>query len=91
MANSSLRKTRTSSNSMAMEVITKVADHEGIDPMDLDRRLQDVVDVDALESLFPARSISDDDDVGYLVFAYHGHEITVTRDGEVSVTNRTKE
>lgn len=62
-------------------VTSAVADAEGVDPWDL-RPLYDVVDPEALESLVGESST---DRVLEVTFAYHGYEVTVDAEGDVSV------
>jgi len=64
-------------------VIEAVADAEGLDPLDLRVPLYDVVDPDALDSLFGS---GDDGAVeGHIEFTYYGYEVTVTSSGIVSL------
>lgn len=67
---------------LSTDVITAIADEEGVDPMDLEPPLYEVVDLDALEMLFDR----DADVEGRFVFSYNGYDVTVTSGGEVSVS-----
>lgn len=58
-------------------VVTAVAERSGLDPLAL-RPLYEVVDVEALDTLFAA-------DVGTLTFPYEGYLVTVHADGSVTV------
>lgn len=61
-------------------VVTAVAEAEGVSPLDLDP-LATAVDPDALNALYR------DGRRGVAVeFAYQGYEVTVSADGRVSVT-----
>jgi hypothetical protein len=60
------------------EVARAVARAEGLDPTALRQRLMEVVDTDALDRLFRETT-------GHVRFEYHGYEVTVTADGEVSL------
>lgn len=67
---------------LSTDVITTIADHEGVDPMDLEPPLYEVVDLDALEMLFDR----DADVDGRFVFSYNGYDVTVTSDGDVRIS-----
>lgn len=60
-------------------VITAIAEHEEIDPVELEPPLFEAIDVDALNELFPHGS------EGTIQFLYRGHQITVSADGEVTI------
>lgn len=55
-----------------------VAETEGIDPLDLKKPLFESIDSEALDALSQNRSCR-------IHFKYHGHEITVTKAGDVVV------
>ena len=65
-------------------VLEAVAQREGNDPVEFDRRLFDVVDPDALDALvgsgFP----------GTVTFEYLGYRVTVHGTGRVDVTDPTE-
>lgn len=72
---------------LSTAVVEAIAEHEGVDPLDLERPLYEVIDPDALDSLFP-----DDGSVAStaagessVTFAYEGCEVEVTGDGAVAV------
>lgn len=69
-----------SSESIAIVIVRTVADAEGVDPVALEPPLHDAVDPDALESLFP------DGADGVVRFEYCGHEVAVSSDGVVTLT-----
>jgi hypothetical protein len=69
-----------------MRVVEEVAAATGVDPVDLDEPLSDVVDPDALDALFSGRHPEDGTAGGYTSFVYHGCRVTVDADGFVSVT-----
>ncbi|MFC4451874.1 HalOD1 output domain-containing protein [Halorussus aquaticus] len=62
------------------EVVKKVAEVEDVDPLELTPPLSEVIDSDALESLF-ANNLA----VGKVVFNYNSCEVSVFSDGYVSV------
>lgn len=55
-------------------VVEAVATAEGVDPVDVEQPLYEVVDVDALDKLLV-------DCPGRLTFEYYGYEVTLTSDG----------
>lgn len=63
---------------LGLAVVEAVADAEDVDPTDLDPPLGDVIDPDALESIFR-------DSNGELTFTYHGHRVTVEPAGTVDL------
>lgn len=69
----------------AVAAATRVAEKEGIDPLELPP-VYEVIDVTALNRL-----ISSADDSVEVEFTYTGHEVTVSGNGEVRVSERTSE
>ena len=59
-------------------VLTAVADRDGIDPSDLTPRLSDVLDPEALDSLFKGGSAT-------VTFDYRGYTVTVDQTGTVTL------
>lgn len=69
--------------SVTAAVVEAVAVHRSVDPVTLEPPLHDVIDTDALESLFaPTRRGSRS---GTVTFVYDGLEVTVDADGTVDV------
>lgn len=68
----------------SIAVIEHVAEHEGIDPLELSPPLHDVIDPDALDRLCAGTETS-----GLVAFSYCGYTVTVTTDGVVSLEERT--
>lgn len=64
---------------MSEAVIHAVANAKGVDPIHLEPRLYDVVDPDALDSLFRQGS-------GEVLFEYAGFEVRVDADGNVTLS-----
>lgn len=62
-------------------VIEAVAAAEGIDPTELPARLYEVIDPDALDSLFTSDTIQ----TGTVTFAFCGYDVTITEEGTVEV------
>lgn len=74
------RAAHDKSESTWFTIVRRVADQEGVDPLDLDP-LQSRLDTDALEDL-----VADDDTQNLRVdFRYHGYEVSVRGDGRVDV------
>lgn len=67
----------------SLAVIEAVAEQEGVDPTELSRSLDEVIDVDALDSLFTHRSSGEPRDGGQLSFSYYGYHVTVHSSGVV--------
>ena len=70
--------------SISMKVVEKVAEREGVDPLDIPSPLHDAIDPDAMESLVSAGSDSGDDEGVRMEFTYCEYEITVDG-GEVII------
>ncbi|WP_123536764.1 HalOD1 output domain-containing protein [Halosimplex salinum] len=70
---------------LSSKVSTEIATREGVDPMQLDEPLYDVIDVSALETLVEG---ADDRGGGSLEvqFTYYGYDVVVDGAGEVTVT-----
>lgn len=66
------------SDSMALKIIKSVAEVENKDPLDLDYRIEDHIDTDAVEAL-----VSHENASFTLTFELPNSEVTVTEDGTV--------
>ncbi|WP_339103760.1 HalOD1 output domain-containing protein [Haloterrigena salinisoli] len=79
----------TATNSLSFEVITAVAEREGIDPMEIEppeyEALYDVVNPEALDSLFAPREDGTSRGSGRVEFVFCGYRVVVTSDGDVDV------
>ena len=69
-----------SADNVINDVITTVAEEKDVDPLELTPPLYEVIDPDALESLF-----GNDRTLGKLIFNYSGCEVSVFSDGYISV------
>lgn len=69
---------RTENGSISETVVVAVAEARGVDPTELDPRLYDFVDPDALDSLFRS-------DEGSVAFTMAGCHVTVYGSGRVVV------
>lgn len=65
-------------------VVEAVADAEGVEPTDL-RPLYEVVDPDALDSLFRERLGRGEPALGLITFQYQGYRVQVDEDGRVTL------
>lgn len=70
---------------LGVEIVTEIADREGVDATALTPPLHDVIDTDALESLFEPTATTDRVGDGTVSFSYHGYDVTVTAAGDVRV------
>lgn len=71
--------------SVVAAIIDRIAEREGIDATDLDSRLYDVVNVDALEALVASvRERSGHVDLR-VTFTFHGYVVNVEGSGEVFI------
>lgn len=70
-------------------IIETVADAEGVAPTELETRLYDVIEPEALNELFQHR---EDGPVteGVVSFTFHGYEVTVHSDSSVEI-DRTQD
>lgn len=72
--------------SPTIAVIEAIAEHEGLDPMDLEQPLHEVIDPDALDSVVGAgRTGRSPSDVA-VGFSYSGYRVQVSSDGSVTVS-----
>ena len=75
--------------SLSFEVIAAVADREGVDPTDIEPptydALYDVINPEALDSLFSPREDGTPRASGRVEFPFCGYHVTVTSDGTVEV------
>lgn len=78
-------ETRSDPLSTSERVLREVASEEGVDPIDLATPLYDVIDPDALDTLFAADTSGDEQGSIQVEFNYHGYEIVVS-DGTVRLT-----
>ena len=79
----------TAVNSLSFEVISAVAEQEGIDPMEIEPpeydALYDVINPEALDSLFAPREDGTSRGSGQVEFVFCGYHVVVTSDGDVEV------
>ncbi|WP_306057808.1 HalOD1 output domain-containing protein [Natronococcus wangiae] len=86
------RPDAASATSLSYKVITAVAEREGVEPTEIEppeyNALYEVVNPEALDSLFAPRENGAHRTAGRIEFDYCGYHITVTSDGEVDVSDR---
>ncbi|WP_090615862.1 HalOD1 output domain-containing protein [Natrinema salaciae] len=85
------RSDATVGQSISFDVIAAVAEQEGVDPMELEppeyEALYDVVNPEALDSLFEMRSNGQERPTGRVEFPFCGYHVVVRSDGEVEVAD----
>lgn len=88
------RSDANDATSLSFKVITAVAEREGIDPVELEppehEALYDVVNPEALDSLFAPRQNGRDRSTGRVEFPFCGYDIVITSDGEVELSEQTR-
>lgn len=72
-------------------IIEAVADHEDVDPLELEPPLYDVIDLDAVETLVEQSPRFGTGESVEISFTYNGAEVEVTGTGEVRVLDATFE
>lgn len=77
--------TAPNSRNLVCDIVESVADANGVDPLDLEPSLYDVVDPDALERVFGDRPDGSARSGGRVVFVIAGCEVTVRADRTVEV------
>ncbi|WP_311173519.1 HalOD1 output domain-containing protein [Halobellus ordinarius] len=70
---------------VSTDIVLAVAELSGSDPTEL-RPLNDVIDADALDSLFSRKHPGSEND--RVSFNYQGYRVTVYRDGEIMLQPR---
>lgn len=73
------------STPVGAEVVERVAARERVDPVDLDVRLYDAIDADALEALTNRTGDGQVRSNVRVEFSYHGYAVTVDGNGRVIV------
>lgn len=73
------------SSSLSEHVIEAIANHVGVDPLELEVPLGEVIDPDALNSIFTS-PFDERRHSGTLEFAYESYRVTVVSEPEASVS-----
>jgi hypothetical protein len=86
------RSDTTTPTSLSYEVVTAIAELEGVEPTEIEPpeydALYDVINPEALDSLFAPRENGTHRAAGRVEFDYCGYHVVVTSDGEVKVTDQ---
>jgi len=88
MSDTSRGRDADTSEATSTAVVEAIAEHEGVDPADLELPLYQAIDPDALDALFSPPEGDRDPVSGRISFVYDGYDIEVTGEGEVTVTDR---
>lgn len=72
-------------NRLSIRVINAIAEHEETTPTEITPVLYDIVDPDALDSLFSTTYHGDTRADGHVEFRYGPHEVTAYSDGRVEI------
>lgn len=75
--------------SISTKVVAAVAEANGVDPIELDEPLYEVVDPDALDALFRSRADGSRLPYGRVTFSMAGCEVVVDSEGHVVATPMT--
>ncbi|WP_254271644.1 HalOD1 output domain-containing protein [Haloarcula marina] len=73
-------------NPPSREVVARVADAEGVDPLDLRMPLFEAIDPDALDTVLLAGRDERYSSPVTVEFRYHGYVVTVRSDGRVELS-----
>ncbi|WP_247000871.1 HalOD1 output domain-containing protein [Halosolutus gelatinilyticus] len=73
------------------EIVEQIAEREGVDPIDLDVLLYDVIDPDALEALTNGTGDRQTQAILRVEFTYYGYAVTVDGNGKVSIDEQPTE
>lgn len=71
-------------------VVVEVADHLGVNPVEMEPSLFDVIEPEALDNLFAPKPDGDKRPGGKVIFPFQGYMVTVTSDGNVSLVKEAK-
>lgn len=71
--------------SIVHRIVEEVAEREGVDPLDLNPPLQEVVDIDALEALCINPEKGNSGRYPSVEFLFHGYAVTINGDGSLYV------
>lgn len=70
---------------LSIRVINAIAEHEGTTPTEIRPVLYDIIDPDALDSLFSATYRGEARANGNVEFQYGPHKVTVHSDGRIEI------
>ncbi|QIB73923.1 hypothetical protein G3I44_06235 [Halogeometricum borinquense] len=70
-------------------IITAVADAKGVEPLDIDDRLHDIIDVDAVKQLFVGMPDKRSMTEGRVSFTLDGCEVTINEQWDIDVNSHS--
>lgn len=73
------------------EIVERIADREGVDPVDLDALLYDVIDPDALEALISNTGDRHPQSNPRVEFTYYGYAVTVDANERIIIDEQPTE
>lgn len=76
-----------SSPSLGTTIVERIAERESVDPLDLDQRLYDVVDVDALTDLVDNSNGNGQSSDVTVSFTFHDYIVTVENGADITITD----
>lgn len=71
---------------LSVTVVNAIADREGVDPLELDPCLYEVIDPAALNALFSGPEDTENGPISRIVFSYNGYDVHIAGDGEVRIS-----
>lgn len=71
------------------ETLREIADREGIDPLDLETPLYEVIDADILESLTDDAEHRQDGSFPPIDFVYYGYTVKIDSEGNIDISEQT--
>lgn len=87
------RSSSATAPSLSYEVIAAIAEREGVEPTEIEPpeydALYEVINPEALDSLFAPRENGALRTSGRVEFDYCGYHIVITNDGEVNVSDQS--
>lgn len=85
MSHSELSNDQSDNGTVSQRVVMAVADACDTDPLELPQ-LYDVIDTDALDTIFGQGGAGGERGLGRIIFLFNGCEVVVHSDGTVDVT-----
>lgn len=79
------------SDSVVTQIITRIADLEGVHPVDLESPLYEAIDPDTLNTLTDSNGVRQDGSYPSVEFLYYGYIVTVDGTGRVSINEPIRE
>lgn len=85
MSEQSRRGRDRAADAPSRAVVDAIAEREGVEPTELSPRLYDVIDPEALDSLFAPAETDTSRPTGTVRFSYNGYDVHVSSAGAVHV------